>query len=252
MKPAPLAPELALEVRPDDFVLSCRFGAIEAEHLERGIGHVRARSRDICRHIRNGGQGSGFKRINAARPVFEMGQVPRPQVVMVGDDPQLPPRPEHPPRLGEKSVLDDSFLVVAPLGPRVGKVQVNHPDDPARTAPPQKLARIAMEHAHIGELSRLAAPPNSVGCVGVKLVGPLDPEEVGPRLEVRLLKQKSTLARADLDLEGSARLGEPRPGVHPPGFWVLEDGIGQLAEFFARDTHNAYARVNRSSVSKTK
>ena len=165
---------------------------------------------------------------------------------MIGDDPQLAAGDEDAVGVLQEGVLHDAFLVVPLLGPGVGEVEVDHAADAIGHAPAEQLRRVGVQHADVGELPT----PDAVGCVLVKLPRPLDAEDVGLRIGRALLDQERALARADLDLEGLRRVGEPLSRIDLPGGNVREV-VGHGRQLIGRDAHDARGVVKGSAVAES-
>ena len=184
--------------------------------------------------------------------MIEVRQVPRPELVVIGDDAELAARFEAAPDVEEGLVLDHALFVVLLLRPGVGEVEVHDIDDRIGDAPLQELGRVRMQDADIGVRVLVFAPTaDAVGDVGCELA------YTGRRLpaqkakEIGLLDEERALARADLEFEAPIGVLEPVAQVETPRFGVVDDGVGEFREFIARDPDDAQRRVERFAVSES-
>lgn len=167
--------------------------------------------------------------------MIEVGQIPGPEFVVVGDDTELASGFEASPDIEEGLVLDHTLFVVFFLGPGVGEVEVDDIDRLVGASPLEQLRCVGVEHTDIGmRVLGLLLSADAIGDVGGKLAGPLDAQEVGVRLKMGLLDQKRALAGADFDFEAFGRIFEPCAEIEAGGFWIVDDRIGERGEFGVR------------------
>jgi hypothetical protein len=140
---------------------------------------------------------------------------------VIRHDTKFAARQQHAPRLRKERILHNPVLVVLALRPRIGEVQMDHPHHRIRAAPPKELARIRVQHPHVGQ----DPPPHPIRCIKVKLPGILDTEVVHLRIGRALLKNEPALPAPDLDLKRPRRICEPRARLNPPRKRVRHDRI---------------------------
>ena len=138
--------------------------------------------------------------------------VPGPEFIVIGHQPQLPPRLENPMKRPDRLILKDSSLVMTGLRPRVTEVEMDDPTASFRKSMRDDLRGVVMEHPDI----RHGVTPNTIRRESEELPRPLDAEEVGVGLKPRLLDEKRPLAGTDLEFEGIVRSFKPAPGIEGP------------------------------------
>ena len=138
--------------------------------------------------------------------------IPRPEFWVIGDQSKFSARCEDAVKLTQGLVLDHTTLVVPGLRPGVGEIEVYDPGDSIRAPESSELGGIRMKHSNIRHL--VAA--NTIRGVTKELACPFDAQEVGVRLENRLLHEKGALAGTDLEFEGIVRSFKPAPGIEGP------------------------------------
>ncbi len=249
----PFDPELAFEVGADEFALASGFWCSELGELER-LGFTRIEERlDRWRRGRDAWARSFERRRGwIACPMIEVGKVPGPELVVVGDDAELASRFEATPDVEQGLMLDDPFFVVLFLWPGVGEVEVDDIDRLVGAPPFEQLGRVGVEHADIGVgVFALLLSADAIGDIGSELASPFDAQEVGVRLKMRLLDQKRALARADFELEAFGRVFEPCAQIKPGGFGVVDDRIGEHGQLGLRDRNHAGRGVECFSMAES-
>ena len=141
--------------------------------------------------------------------------VPGPEIIVVGDQSEFPPRHDHPMERPHRLVLNHPSLVMTRLGPGIAEVEMDDLADLVRESMAHDLRGIIMQHPDV--LHRMAS--HAIRRVSEELPCPFDSQMVGLRLQHRLLNQERPLARADLEFEATVWILEERPRIPRP---VLE------------------------------
>lgn len=179
MERSAFATEFPFEVRTDDFALSRGFGSLE----------------DLA--------------FVAIRMPEGMGLVPGPEVVVVRDQTKLAAGLDHTMERFHCGILDDSSLVMPGLGPRIAEVEMDDSTAPVGKTVANDLGCVIVQHADV----RQRASSNPVRGESEELPSPLDTEEVGLLLQLRLLDEECPLPRSDLEFEWTVWMAEEDPRI---------------------------------------